>query len=326
MIMDIKTLQNPDGYTFDEGVAILAMCQASPGVVQHIMRTHNKGHLHSEIHKMLRMPGVMQLLKSKMPPVNETSDDNEEVKTTVAEQQQQPAQEPQEPSDNPEESSEKSEESSETSDDNEEVKTTVAEQQQQPAQEPQEPSDNPEESSEKSEESSEASDDNEEVKTMSDVRRHQNTRYEDMPNELTQDLWLKKQDKFRLQQQMHLKMKAVPEGEEHDEERAQYREAVVKLDDEIDKLWELIDTEIERFNAEKQRADNGAEQEPDSKPAPTFKESTYRAYISRKLAKPSLTDSDIVEVQHRVDEMLACGMKFSDELIAKMQAAGIRIG
>ena len=284
MIMDIKTLQNPDGYTFDEGVAILAMCQASPGVVQHIMRTHNKGHLHSEIHKMLRMPGVMQLLKSKMPSVNETSDDNEEVKTTVAEQQQQSAQEPQEPSDNTEESSEKSEESSE------------------------------------------ASDDNEEVKTMSDVRRHQNTRYEDMPNELTQDLWLKKQDKFRLQQQMHLKMKAVPEGEEHDEERAQYREAVVKLDDEIDKLWELIDTEIERFNAEKQRADNGAEQEPDSKPVPTFKESTYRAYISRKLAKPSLTDSDIVELQHRVDEMLVCGMKFSDELIAKMQAAGIRIG
>lgn len=284
MIMDIKTLQNPDGYTFDEGVAILAMCHASPGVVQHIMRTHNKGHLHSEIHKMLRMPGVMQLLKSKMPSVNETSDDNEEVKTTVAEQQQQPAQEPQEPSDNTEESSEKSEESSE------------------------------------------ASDDNEEVKTMSDVRRYKNTRYEDMPNELTQDLWLKKQDKFRLQQQMHLKMKAVPEGEEHDEERAQYREAVVKLDDEIDKLWELIDTEIERFNAEKQRADNGAEQEPDSKPVPTFKESTYRAYISRKLAKPSLTDSDIVEVQHRVDEMLVCGMKFSDELIAKMQAAGIRIG
>lgn len=284
MIMDIKTLQNPDGYTFDEGVAILAMCQASPGVVQHIMRTHNKGHLHSEIHKMLRMPGVMQLLKSKMPSVNEASDDNEEVKTTVAEQQQQPSQELQEPSDNTEESSEKSEESSETSDDNEEVKT------------------------------------------MADVRRHQNTRYEDMPNELTQDLWLKKQDKFRLQQQMHLKMKAVPEGKEHDEERAQYREAVVKLDGEIDKLWELIDTEIERFNAEKQKADNGAEQEPDSKPAPTFKESTYRAYISRKLAKPSLTDSDIVEVQHRVDEMLACGMKFSDELIAKMQAAGIRIG
>ena len=281
MIMDIKTLQNPDGYTFDEGVAILAMCHASPGVVQHIMRTHNKGHLHSEIHKMLRMPGVMQLLKSKMPSVNETSDDNEEVKTTVAEQQQQPSQEP---------------------------------------------SDNTEESSEKSEESSEASDDNEVVKTMADVRRHKNTRYEDMPNELTQDLWLKKQDKFRLQQQMHLKMKAVPEGEEHDEERAQYRDAVVKLDDEIDKLWGLIDTEIERFNAEKQRADNGAEQEPDSKPVPTFKESTYRAYISRKLAKPSLTDSDIVEVQHRVDEMLVCGMKFSDELIAKMQAAGIRIG
>lgn len=280
MIMDIKTLQNPDGYTFDEGVAILAMCQASPGVVQHIMRTHNKGHLHSEIHKMLRMPGVMQLLKSKMPPVNETSDDNEEVKTTVAEQQQQPAQEPQEPSDNTEESSEKSEESSE------------------------------------------ASDDNEEVKTMADVRRHQNTRYEDMPTELARDLWLKRQEKYRLQQQMHLKMREVPEGEEHNEERANYRSAVLELDADIDNLWKLIDAEIERFNTENQKADKGA----DDKPLPAFNVSTYRAYISNKMKKASLTDDDIVEIQHRVDEMLACGLKFSDELIAKMQAAGIRIG
>ena len=267
-IMDIKSLQNPDGYTFDEGVAILTMCQASPGVVQHIMRTHNKNHLHSEIHKMLRMPGVMQLLKSKMP---EPAQDFKNTPETVT----------------PQELSEKSEETS---------------------QEPQE--------------SSEKSDDNVEVKTMADVRRHKNTRLEDMPTELARDLWLKKQDKYHLQQQMHLKMREVPEGEEHNEERANYRSAVLELDADIDNLWKLIDAEIERFNTENQRADKVA----DDKPLPVFNVSTYRTYISKKLKKASLTDDDIVEVQHRVDEMLACGLKFSDELIAKMQAAGIRIG
>ena len=267
-IMDIKSLQNPDGYTFDEGVAILTMCQASPGVVQHIMRTHNKSHLHSEIHKMLRMPGVMQLLKSKMPePVQDFKNTPETV--------------------TPQELSEKSEETS---------------------QEPQE--------------SSEKSDDNVEVKTMADVRRHKNTRLEDMPTELARDLWLKKQDKYHLQQQMHLKMREVPEGEEHNEERANYRSAVLELDADINNLWKLIDAEIERFNTENQRADKGA----DGQPLPAFNVSTYRTYISKKLKKASLTDDDIVEVQHRVDEMLACGLKFSDELIAKMQAAGIRIG
>ena len=276
MIMDIKSLQNPDGYTFDEGVAILTMCQASPGVVQHIMRTHNKSHLHSEIHKMLRMPGVMQLLRSKMPePVQEPVAKNE----VVAENTPEIA--------TPQELSEKSEETS---------------------QEPQE--------------SSEKSDDNVEVKTMADVRRHKNTRLEDMPTELARDLWLKKQDKYHLQQQMHLKMREVPEGEEHNEERANYRSAVLELDADIDNLWKLIDAEIERFNTENQRADKGA----DGQPLPAFNVSTYRTYISKKLKKASLTDDDIVEVQHRVDEMLACGLKFSDELIAKMQAAGIRIG
>ena len=276
MIMDIKSLQNHDGYTFDEGVAILTMCQASPGVVQHIMRTHNKSHLHSEIHKMLRMPGVMQLLRSKMPkPVQEPVAKNEVVAENTPE-----IATPQEPS-------EKSDDTS---------------------QEPQEPS--------------EKSEDNVEVKTMADVRRHKNTRLEDMPTELARDLWLKRQEKCRLQQQMHLKMREVPEGEEHNEERANYRSAVLELDADIDNLWKLIDAEIERFNTENQKADKGA----DDKPLPAFNVSTYRAYISNKMKKASLTDDDIVEIQHRVDEMLACGLKFSDELIAKMQAAGIRIG
>lgn len=276
MIMDIKSLQNPDGYTFDEGVAILTMCQASPGVVQHIMRTHNKSHLHSEIHKMLRMPGVMQLLRSKMPePVQEPVAKNEVVAENTPE-----IATPQEPS-------EKSDDIS---------------------QEPQEPS--------------EKSEDNVEVKTMADVRRHKNTRLEDMPTELARDLWLKRQEKYRLQQQMHLKMREVPEGEEHNEERANYRSAVLELDADIDNLWKLIDAEIERFNTENQKADKVA----DDKPLPAFNVSTYRAYISNKMKKASLTDDDIVEIQHRVDEMLACGLKFSDKLIAKMQAAGIRIG
>lgn len=269
MITDIQLLRDLDGCTFDEGVAVLTMCNASPGVVQHIVRTHNKGYLHSEMNRMLRMPGVMQLLKSKMPPSVGAAGNAPSEAGQHQEQARQPSETPSESED------------------------------------PRNPSD-----------------ENGEAVTVADVRSHRYTRYEDMPTELAQSLWLKKQDKYRLMQQMHLKMRLVPEGEEHNGERAQYRAAVLSLDDEIKDLWELIDAEIERFETRK----DGAEKELNPKPSPSFKESTYRAYISRKLAKPSLTDGDIVEVQHRVDEMLACGLVFSDELTAKMQAAGIRIG
>ena len=78
--MKIEQLFSMDGYTFDEGIAFLRLCQAPEGVVMHIATTHNRSHLHSEIHKMLRMPGTMRLLQEKgfgreeVPPVQESNE------------------------------------------------------------------------------------------------------------------------------------------------------------------------------------------------------------------------------------------------------------
>ena len=44
-----------DGYTFDEGIAFLVLVKAPLGVINHLKATHNRSHLHSEIHKQLRL-------------------------------------------------------------------------------------------------------------------------------------------------------------------------------------------------------------------------------------------------------------------------------
>lgn len=266
-MMELERLNTMDGYTFDEGVAILNLCNDAPGVVRHIAKTHNKSILHSRIHKLLRMPGNRKrvqdhfrqqpqtVLEVPEPPIVEVGP---AVVPSAKE---------------------------ETKEDDEDLTDIVL--------------------------------------TLRDVRTHVNTRYEDMPNEITQELWLKKQEKYQLLRQMHLKMRSVPEGEEHNEQRAEYRAEVLRLDKEVKNLWELIDAEIERFNAEKEdagRADQRADKEPD------FNISTYRAYVSKAVRKKTLTDAQKVELQHRVDAMIASGLEFAPEQVAKLKKIGIRCG
>ena len=165
----------------------------------------------------------------------------------------------------------------------------------------------------------ESDDPSEIILTKQDVRTHENTRYEDMPNDITRDLWLKLQDLYREMQQNHLKMRKVPKGSEHDEERAKYRAEVLRLDDEIDGVWKLIDAEIERFKLDDERADKKANEKPD------FDVSTYRSYISKALRKKSLTDAQRVELQHRVDAILEAKVEMKPETLEKLKAIGIKI-
>ena len=224
--MNLEHLNSMDGYTFDEGVAFLRLCQAPEGVVMHIASTHNKSHLHSEIHKQLRMPGTMRLLKEKgfgreenkgnVPQISQ----NFPNEVTVTN-----------PTENVPEPPKTGTDSQESVPENDKSGTNDAEDETDPS---------------------------EIILTKQDVRTHENTRYEDMPNEITRDLWLKRQDLYREMQQNHLKMRKVPKGSEHDEERAKYRAEVLRLDDEIDGVWKLIDAEIERFKLDDERADKKA--------------------------------------------------------------------
>ena len=254
-----------DGYTFDEGIAFLVLVKAPLGVINHLKATHNRSHLHSEIHKQLRFPRVKEIVRRNMGKF------------------------PQIPSNSPIEIEPEPDEI-----------------------EPKSNDDEPD---------SDETDPTEIILTKEDVRTHENTRLEDMPNDLCRTLWQKRQDVFREMQQAHLKMRAVPEGEEHNEERAKWRAEVLRLDAENDSYWKQIDAEIERFNSEKERAYEKADKEDQA----GFNVSTYRAYICKAIRKKELSPVQFAELQHRVNAMLAAGVEMDPETIEKLKAKGITV-
>lgn len=178
------------------------------------------------------------------------------------------------------------------------------------------------------------------ILTEIDVRTHKYTRYDQMPNDLTRKLYLEKEGLFHEMQQNHLKMRQVPEGEDHNDERAKYRAEVLRLDAEIDKKWKLIDAEIERFMSNPERADKKADNlphlegvpqsggrvaTPSVKAAGEFDISTYRSYISKAIRKKQLTPAQLMELQRRVDALLNAHIEIKPETLAKLKAKGVTV-
>jgi hypothetical protein len=278
-MMNLEHLNSMDGYTFDEGIAFLVLVKAPLGVINHLKATHNRSHLHSEIHKQLRFPRVKEIVRHNMgnsPQISSNFPIANEPKSNEIEPK-----------------------SNEIAPKSNEIK----------------PNSNDDEPD------SDETDPTEIILTKEDVRTHENTRLEDMPNDLCRNLWQKRQDVYREMQQAHLKMRAVPEGEEHNEERAKWRAEVLRLDAENDKYWQQIDAEIERFNAEKERADEKADKEDQA----GFNVSTYRAYICKAIRKKELSPVQFAELQHRVNAMLAAGVEMDPETIEKLKAKGITV-
>ena len=58
---------------------------------------------------------------------------------------------------------------------------------------------------------------------------------------------------------------------------------------------------------------------------PSFDLSTYRAYISKALRKKKLSPEQLVELQHRVDAMIAAKVEMKQETIEKLKAIGITV-
>lgn len=277
--MNLEHLNSMDGYTFDEGIAFLVLVKAPLGVINHLKATHNRSHLHSEIHKQLRFPRVKEIVRRNMgnsPQISSNFPIANEPKSNEIEPK-----------------------SNEIAPKSNEIK----------------PNSNDDEPD------SDETDPTEIILTKEDVRTHENTRLEDMPNDLCRNLWQKRQDVYREMQQAHLKMRAVPEGEEHNEERAKWRAEVLRLDAENDKYWQQIDAEIERFNAEKERANEKADKEDQA----GFNVSTYRAYICKAIRKKELSPVQFAELQHRVNAMLAAGVEMDPETIEKLKAKGITV-
>lgn len=295
-MVTLERLKSMDGYTFDEGVAFLVLVQSPVGVINHIKATHNRKQLHSEIHRMLRIPRTRDFLRRNHPEImgNVPMISHDFPKS---ENQSAPAVEEKEPQNTVDPNDNKEGEKA--------TKTAT------------------DETNPKSDESSsDSEDDTDIILTKEDLAAHKYTRLDQMPNELTRTLWLKKQDLYREMQQYHLKMRNVEPGEEHDEERAQYREKVLELDAKIDSYWEQIDAEIERLATEQEREDK----KEDKEEHPDFNVSTYRSYISKAVRKKELSAAQLAELQHRVDAMVSAKMDIAPETIEKLKALGIKVG
>lgn len=145
------------------------------------------------------------------------------------------------------------------------------------------------------------------------LHHHENTRLEDMPNDLCRKLWNENRQRNLEIKEQHLRMRKA----QTNEERASSRAAVLHLDAEMKLCWQLIDTEIERFNAEKQA------EKPVKTKTPDFNVQSYRSYISKALNKPKLSDNKFVELQHRVTAMVECGIPMKPDTIEKLKALGI---
>ena len=288
--MRVEQFQKMESYTFAEGIAFLALVKAPRGVINHLKTTHNRSHLHSEIHKQLRIPRVKEIVRKNFEIPKSTP-----VESTIARK---------------DESTKKESPSVEIPIERKNESTKKEESQEDPS---------------------------EILLTKEDIRTHENTRLEDMPNDLCRTLWQKRQDVYREMQQAHLKMRAVPEGEEHNEERAHWREEVLRLDAENEAYWQQIDKEIARFKEIQQappveipiaRNPESTKKEPAPKeetPIPSFDLSTYRAYISKALRKKKLSPEQLVELQHRVDAMIAAKVEMKQETIEKLKAKGITV-
>lgn len=145
------------------------------------------------------------------------------------------------------------------------------------------------------------------------LHHHENTRLEDMPNDLCRKLWNENRQRNLEIKEQHLRMRNA----QTNEERASSRAAVLHLDAEMKLCWQLIDTEIERFNAEKQA------EKPVKTKTPDFNVQSYRSYISKALNEPKLSDNKFVELQHRVTAMVECGIPMKPDTIEKLKALGI---
>ena len=100
--------------------------------------------------------------------------------------------------------------------------------------------------------------------------------------------------------------------------RADWRKKVHQLSQSLKDRWQLIDSEIERYEEEMKA-------KVSSEPAPAFNPLNHRSYISKALKKDQWDDETKAEVQHRVDQLLANGQTIGKETRERLAARGISL-
>lgn len=110
---------------------------------------------------------------------------------------------------------------------------------------------------------------------------------------------------YKHKRVLHEKMKMA----NSDAGRKEFRDEILKVQDTITFNWKIIDTALS----------GRVPEQPELK---KINLNTNRAYISKMLAKPTLTDEQREAVKQKVEELLSLGEKLKPETLANLKKKG----
>ena len=139
------------------------------------------------------------------------------------------------------------------------------------------------------------------------LEHYQNTKYEDMPNDICRKIYKENLDLYKQLQHSHQQMKLA----NSDEGRASFRQEIIDLDAAITNNWRLIDEEISSLSG---KEDNTSAD---------IKESTLRSRITRALNKETLSNEELIQLKDNYAIALQKELKFSEETLAKLKELGL---
>jgi len=163
-------------------------------------------------------------------------------------------------------------------------------------------------------ETTESTETKDEVSVVSylDLDRHKTYSPEELPTPFLKELWEKNRDEYKEMQHCHEMMKQA----NSDAGRAEWREQLLALRESIEKRWQLFDFEMKSLEENTPPATAKTEE---------FNVQSYRSYISKALKKDKWTDAVQLEVQHRIDAMLASNIVLSEQTLKQLKKRGIVI-
>ena len=147
--------------------------------------------------------------------------------------------------------------------------------------------------------------------TFLDLNRHERENPDTLPPTL-KELWEKNRDEYKELQYCHAQMKQA----NSDAGRADWRSQVEEHRASLQARWRLFDEEKARLAAK-------AEEPEGEKPA--YNPGNDRSYITNALKKEEWTDKMKLEVQRRVDTLLANNIPFKEETLTRLKKRGIAI-
>ena len=153
-------------------------------------------------------------------------------------------------------------------------------------------------------------DDGDKIVDWHKLEHYQNTKYEDMPNDLCKKIYKENMDLYKELQHNHQQMKQA----NSDEGRAAFRKEVLRLDEIISSNWKVIDEEIASLDKK---------DKTEEAPVVEIKESTLRSSITRALKKDSLSNEDLAKLKNNVAIARQKGLNFSDETNKKLKELGM---